>query len=298
MASLKEVKERIGSVTSTQQITKAMKMVAAAKLRRAQEKITQMRPYSQKLTSIIDNVSSTLGPDVTIGNPYSVEREVENVLVVLITSDKGLCGAFNSNVIKATKSLMTEKYSAQNEAGNLELLTIGSKGDDVFRRLNANVNSTYRDLLQDLSFEKAKEVAEYAMSGFLDGKYDAVEVVYNEFINVVTQETRTDLFLPAVKKEDETKESGKELDFIFEPSKEEIISELIPKSMKIEFYTKILDSNASEQGSRMSAMDKATDNAGELIKELTLLYNQSRQAAITTEILEIVSGAEALSQSS
>lgn len=298
MASLKEVKERITSVTSTQQITKAMKMVAASKLRRAQDKITQMRPYSEKLFSILENVSSTLDGDIK--NPYAETRkEIKNVLVVVVTSDRGLCGAFNTNIIKATKNLISEKYPEQQKAGNVELLCLGKKGLDHFRKRNYKINSDYVDIFNELSFQKVKEVVELAMDSFLAGNYDAVEIVYNEFKNVITQVVHTDQFLPVVSEDkEEIKESGKELDYIFEPSKEEIIKELIPKSLKISFYTSVLDSNAAEQGARMSSMDKATENAGELIKQLTLSYNRSRQAAITTEILEIVGGAEALAQGS
>ncbi|MEH0157493.1 ATP synthase F1 subunit gamma [Limibacter armeniacum] len=294
MAGLKEVKERIVSVKSTQQITKAMKMVAASKLRRAQDKITQMRPYSEKLFSILENVTSSLRGEVE--NPFAVEPEaINNVLIFVVTSDRGLCGGFNANIIKATKSLIAEKYAEQEKAGNVTLVCMGKKGYDHFRKRGYNIISDYVGIFQDLNFEQVKEAVEMAMDGFLNEKYDAVHVVYNEFKNVVTQIVHTDRFLPVAPavKEGEA-EAETEIDYIFEPEKEQIIKELIPKSLKISFYTRVLDSNAAEQGARMSSMDKATDNAGELIKELSLQYNRSRQAAITTEITEIVGGAAAL----
>ncbi|GAA4849596.1 ATP synthase F1 subunit gamma [Algivirga pacifica] len=295
MAALNEVKERIGSVTSTQQITKAMKMVAASKLRKAQDKITQMRPYSEKLFSILGNVTAALKEEAN--NPYAQGRdEIKNVLIVVVTSDRGLCGAFNANIIKATRQLVEEKYAGK----NVTLLTLGNKGNEFFAKRDYNVISDYAEIFHDLSFEQARKVAEYAMAEFLNGTYDAVDIVYNEFVNVVTQVVHADRFLPVAADADESKENAQEMevDYIFEPNKEDILKELIPKSLKISFYTKLLDSNAAEQGARMSSMDKATDNAGELIKQLTLMYNRSRQAAITTEILEIVGGAEALAQGS
>ncbi len=292
MPSLKEVRNRIVSVNSTQQITKAMKMVSAAKLRRATEAITQMRPYSQKLSEMIATVSSNT--DGSLENPYTVVREVKNVLVIAVTSDRGLCGAFNANVGKTVISLVDEKYATQRAAGNVEVMAIGKKGGEYLARRGYNVNTKFIDVYTRLSFSAVREAAEEAMKGFESGKYDVVEVVYNQFKNVATQILTTEQVLPMVEKKDEKKIKASTVDYIFEPSEEEIISELTPKALKLQVYKAVLESNASEHGARMTAMDKATDNAGELIKELKLQYNRSRQAAITKEILEIVGGAEAL----
>ncbi len=296
MPSLKEVKNRINSVTSTQKITKAMKMVSAAKLRRAQDRIIQMRPYAEKLSSILDSVSSATSSEKQ--NPYAEVREVKSVLIVVVTSDRALCGAFNSNVNKKVIALVNEKYAQQLAAGMVEFLCVGSKGFEYFRKRGYKVIGEYVTLFQGLSFDKARAASEFAMNGFLSKKYDAVELVYNEFKNVATQILTAEQFLPlgtkTYKKITLTKKE--ELDYIFEPSKEEIVDELIPKSLKVHFYRALLESNASEHGARMTAMDKATDNAGELLKQLKLTYNRTRQAAITKEILEIVGGAEALAQ--
>ncbi|MDN5204050.1 ATP synthase F1 subunit gamma [Fulvivirgaceae bacterium BMA10] len=290
MANLKEVKSRISSVTSTQQITKAMKMVAAAKLRRAQDRIIQMRPYASKLATILSNVSSGVEDD--LAGIYSVEREVNNVLIVVITSDKGLCGAFNSNAIKAGLTLIKEKYQAQKD--NVHILPIGRKANEYFTKRGYNVISDYSDLFSHLSFEEVRAAAEFAMNGFKSGDFDRIELVYNEFKNIATQILRKEQFLPIEKIETSEEESATAIDYIYEPSKEVILEELIPKSLKVQFYKALLESNASEHGARMTAMDKATENAGELLKELRLTYNRTRQAAITKEILEIVGGAEAL----
>lgn len=293
MANLKEVRGRIQSVNSTQQITKAMKMVAAAKLRRAQDNILQMRPYAEKLNSILERVSSTL--DESFDNKFGqVRSEVKNVLIVVVTSDRGLCGGFNSSVSKVVLSLINEKYESQKQAGTLEILSIGKKGAEFFQRRGFKVNTQFMGVFGNLSFDVVKEAAEYVMDAFASEKYDVVEIVYNEFKNVATQIVRTEQFLPIVAQENETTTSNDNLDYLFEPNKVDIIAELIPKSLKIQLYKAVLESNASEHGARMTAMDKATDNAGELLKELKLMYNRSRQAAITTEILEIVGGAEAL----
>ena len=292
MANLKEVKGRIQSVVSTQQITKAMKMVAAAKLRRAQDRIIQMRPYSQKLSEIIQNVSAG-GTDAG-DNPFSEERNIERVLIVVVSSDRGLCGAFNSSVFKGVKALIAEKYSQAEASGNLEILPIGKKAFEHFAKRKYNVIKTYSHLIEKLNFADAKEAAEMVMAGFLDGKYDRVDIVYNEFKNVATQIVQKERFLPI--QEIEAEETEGEIDYIYEPSKEFIFNELVPKSLKIQFYKTLLESNASEHGARMTAMDKATENADELLKELRLTYNRTRQAAITKEILEIVGGAEALAQ--
>jgi len=296
MASLKEVRSRIVSVSSTQQITKAMKMVAAAKLRRAQDNIIRMRPYAQRLSSILTNLSRLT--DDAVPNVYSQKRDVGRVLVITITSDRGLAGAFNTNIVKAVTSLATNNYGTQMAAGNVEFLTIGKKGNEALSRRGFKVIDTYTNIFGKLSFDSVRAAAEYAMERFAAGYYDRVDLVYNEFKNVATQIIRTDQLLPIEDTAPEqTAASGTVTDYIFEPNKEEIIQELIPKSLKIQVYKAVLESNASEHGARMTAMDKATDNAGELLKELKLTYNRSRQAAITTEILEIVGGAEALAAS-
>lgn len=293
MANLKEVKGRIQSVVSTQQITKAMKMVAAAKLRRAQDRIIQMRPYSQKLSEIIQNVSAG-GTDAS-DNPYSEERAIKNVLLIVVTSDRGLCGGFNTSVFKSTKALIAKKYSSVEARGSLQILPVGKKALEFFKKRKYNVIEGYSHMFGDLNFAEAKEVAEKAMEGFVKGEYDAVEIVYNEFKNVATQIVKQEQFLP-IQEVESKDETNTEVDYIFEPSKELIFQELVPKSLKIQFYKTLLESNASEHGARMTAMDKATENADDLLKELRLTYNRTRQAAITKEILEIVGGAEALAK--
>jgi F-type H+-transporting ATPase subunit gamma len=290
MASLKEVRNRITSVNSTMQITKAMKMVAAAKLRRAQDRIIQMRPYAKKLNELIAQVSQ--GTEVGASSPYTQVREVKNVLIVMVTSDRGLCGAFNTNVIKAAVAFINENYPVQLEKGNVSVLSLGKKGSEAFTRRGLKVDNEFTDIFQRLSFDTAKEAAEKVMTAFAEGTYDEVVLVYNEFKNVATQIIRTEKILPLVSEETEEKSSN--TDYIFEPSEEEIILELIPKAIKLSVFKAVLDSNASEHGARMTAMDKATENGGELLKALKIEYNRSRQAAITKEILEIVGGAEAL----
>jgi F-type H+-transporting ATPase subunit gamma len=290
MASLKEVRNRITSVNSTMQITKAMKMVAAAKLRRAQDRIIQMRPYAKKLNELIAQVSQ--GTEVGASSPYTQVREVKNVLIVMVTSDRGLCGAFNTNVIKAAVAFINESYPVQLEKGNVSVLSLGKKGSEAFTRRGLKVDNEFTDIFQRLSFDTAKEAAEKVMTAFAEGTYDEVVLVYNEFKNVATQIIRTEKILPLVSEETEEKSSN--TDYIFEPSEEEIILELIPKAIKLSVFKAVLDSNASEHGARMTAMDKATENGGELLKALKIEYNRSRQAAITKEILEIVGGAEAL----
>ncbi|MBL6449921.1 ATP synthase F1 subunit gamma [Fulvivirga sp. 29W222] len=291
MANLKEVKGRIQSVTSTQQITKAMKMVAAAKLRRAQDNITQMRPYAQKLTTMLQNLSSQEGDAEQ--SQFSEVRAIEKVLIMVVTSDKGLCGAFNSNVFKAVNRHIKENYQTQFDKGNVTILTIGKKARDYFEKRDYNVISDYWDMFSPVSFEKSTEASEYAMARFTEGKYDRVDLIYNEFKNVATQIMRVEQYLPVLPPEKDA-DSKFQVDYIYQPSREEIVKDLIPKSLKIQVYKAILDSNAAEHGARMTAMDQATDNAGELLKELRLTYNRTRQAAITKEILEIVAGAEAL----
>lgn len=295
MANLKEVKGRIQSVTSTQQITKAMKMVAAAKLRRAQDRIIQMRPYSRKLSEIIQNVSA--GNTESAENPYSEVREQNRVLIVVVSSDRGLCGAFNSSVFKAAKALIAEKYADVESSGNLEILPIGKKALEHFSKRKYKVIGTYSKLIEKLNFPDTLEAAEMVMEEFLAGNFDRVDIVYNEFKNVATQIVRQEQFLPIEELVSEETDSLSSADYIYEPSRDFIFQELIPKSLKIQFYKTLLESNASEHGARMTAMDKATDNADDLLKELRLTYNRTRQAAITKEILEIVGGAEALAQS-
>lgn len=293
MANLKEVKNRISSVISTQQITKAMKMVAAAKLRRAQDSIIQMRPYANKLSVILSNVSS--GVDHDLENVYAEQKPIERVLLVVVSSDRGLCGAFNSNVFKGALSLIEEKYQEQKNNENIYILPIGRKALDFFKKKDFQLIDDYAELFGDLNFDDARKAAEFAMDGFKNGDYDVVEIIYNEFKNVATQILRREQFLPLIPNDSHAETDVSNLDYIFEPSKETIVKELIPKSLKIGFYKALLESNASEQGARMTAMDKATENANELLKELKLTYNRTRQAAITKEILEIVGGAEALS---
>ncbi|WP_299706800.1 ATP synthase F1 subunit gamma [uncultured Pontibacter sp.] len=292
MASLKEVRSRITSVSSTQQITKAMKMVAAAKLRRAQDNILRMRPYAQRLGGILTNLSSL--SEGSVSNIYSEKRDANRVLVIVVTSDRGLAGAFNSNIIKAANYLAQNKYRSQLEAGNLTFLTIGRKGFEALSKRGYKVIGDYTGTFSSLSFDTVRVAAERAMNGFVAGEFDQVDLIYNEFKNVATQIVRTEQFLPIEEKPVEETANATIPDYAFEPSKEQIIEELIPKSLKIQVYKAVLESNASEHGARMTAMDKATENAGELLKELKLTYNRTRQAAITKEILEIVGGAEAL----
>jgi F-type H+-transporting ATPase subunit gamma len=305
MPSLKEVRNRIVSISSTQQITKAMKMVAAAKLRKAQERSIQMRPYSHKLSEILKKIVANAE---NIGrSEYLDERVPQKVLIVVATSDRGLCGGFNNNSIKAAISLAKDSYGQQLQAGGVTFMCIGKKGRDVLQKRGYQVDNRYTELFTKLTFENVKQAAEDVMASFKNKDYDVVEFVYNEFKNVATQLICTERFLPIAlqdvgkaannKKMDLTK-TDTATDYIFEPTQAEIVAELLPKSLKIQFYKALLESNASEHGARMSAMDKATENAGELLKELKLTYNRSRQAAITKEILEIVGGAEALSSGS
>jgi F-type H+-transporting ATPase subunit gamma len=291
MASLKEVRNRIVSVNSTQQITKAMKMVSAAKLRRATDAITQMRPYAKKLAEMIATVSAKTeaGQD----NAYTKVRPISKVLVIVVTSDRGLCGAFNANIGKATIALIQEKYAALHAAGQVEVLTLGKKGAEYLGRRGYKLNTAHTEIFSGLNFGKVRVVGDEILADFAAGKYDVVDLIFNEFKNVATQIIRTEQLLPLQESADTATASS--VDYIFEPSEEQIINELIPKSVKLSIFRSLLESNASEHGARMTAMDKATDNAGELIKALKLEYNRSRQAAITKEILEIVGGAEALS---
>ncbi|MFT6814581.1 MAG: F-type H+-transporting ATPase subunit gamma [Sphingobacteriales bacterium] len=293
MANLKEVRSRISSVISTQQITKAMKMVSAAKLRRAQDRIVLMRPYANKLGDILSNLTANLDGDVS--SPYAIEREPKKVLLVPITSNRGLCGGFNANITKKTVIVLNEKYSEQQATGNVHILSVGKKADDYFRKHNYNVVGQHNELWNDLNFNDVNEVITSIMDSFVAQEYDRVEVIYNEFKNPVVQIVRAIQFLPIVKAEqDEKSEATTKTDYILEPTQEEIVNELIPKSLKIQFYKALLDSNAAEHGARMGAMDQATENANEILRDLKISYNRARQAAITTELTEIVAGANAL----
>lgn len=288
MASLKEVKSRIVSVSSTQQITKAMKMVAAAKLRKSQERITQIRPFAQKLSQLLQNLSGA-GSDGS--NWYNAIREEKKVLIVVVSADRGLCGSFNSNIFKATNNLITERYSAQASKKNVHILPIGKKSLEFFGKRSYPVVKEYATIFQNLTFAASSKISEFLMDAFKRGEYDKIEIVYNEFKNVATQILRVEQFLPVLPSEGK---SSKETDYIYQPSREEIVVGLIPKSLNTQLFKALLDSNAAFNGAQMTAMDKATENAGELLKELKLTYNRTRQAAITKEILEIVAGAEAL----
>jgi F-type H+-transporting ATPase subunit gamma len=295
MPSLKEVKSRITTTISTQQITKAMKMVSAAKLRRAQDRITQMRPFAQKLNTILRNLSAAQsGGDSD--NWYSAVREENKILIIAVSSDRGLCGSFNSNVFKNVSRLIDEKYADQFRKGNVTVLSIGKKTADYFGKRKCNVIGDYTLMFSSLTYENVSKAASFIMEAFKEGKFDKVELVYNEFKNVATQILRVEQLLPIIPPQD-TNASSNQIDYIYQPSQEEILTGIIPKSITVQLYKAILDSNAAEHGARMTAMDKATDNAGELLKQLKLTYNRTRQAAITKEILEIVGGAEALKSS-
>ena len=285
MANLKEIRSRISSVGSTMQITSAMKMVSAAKLKRAQDAIVQMRPYANKLTELLENLSASL--DNSDGGAYAQKRQVKKVLLVTITSNRGLCGGFNANIIKQTKILANEKYSD----AEIKILSIGKKSSEHFEKSGFNVVAKHDSLFGQLTFDATAKVAETITDQFLDGYYDKVILVYNQFKNAATQIVMTENFLPVASNNNKATIKG---DYIFEPEKQQIVEQLIPKSLKTQLFKAVLDSHASEHGARMTAMHKATDNAGELKKELTLTYNKARQASITGEILEIVGGAEAL----
>lgn len=284
MPNLKEIRNRIASIKSTMQITSAMKMVSAAKLKKAQDAIIATRPYSQKLTRLLQSLSDSMDDDS--GSVYASRREVNKVLVVAITSNKGLCGAFNANVIKQASALARQTYAGK----KTDFLTIGKKGNDILKK-SFNIIANHNAILDDVSFANVSQVAGYLMNLYETLQYDAILLVYNHFKNAANQLTTTEQFLPIVTAEN-TKTTV--IDYIFEPSKQEIVATLIPKSLKMQLYKAVRDSFASEHGARMTAMHKATDNAGELKGELTLSYNKARQAAITNEILEIVGGAEAL----
>jgi F-type H+-transporting ATPase subunit gamma len=293
MASLKEIRERRASVASTMQITSAMKMVSAAKLKKAQDAIVRFRPYAEKLQEILASVGDSLKDDED--NQFAVQRDKERILLVLITSNRGLCGAFNSNAIKATIHRALIQYESQMMARQVDFVAIGKKGADFLRKKGYNIIFDGSELFDDLTFDRVATSANMIMGLFTEGEYDHVDMIYNRFKNAGTQILTEEQFLP-IEVENLTQESGSSsnIDYIFEPSKEYIVQELIPRSLKLQFYKAILDSHASEHGARMTAMHKATDNATELLKELSLQFNKARQASITNEILEIVSGAEAL----
>jgi F-type H+-transporting ATPase subunit gamma len=290
---LKEVRNRIKSVQSTQQITKAMKMVSAAKLRRAQDAIIQMRPYARKLQEMLSNIVSNVESG-DLGSNLGVERPVEKVLFIVVTSDRGLCGAYNANVSKLAKATIEEKYAEQQRKGNVVIMGIGKKGCEFFQRRNFTVNTDFRETFHHLSFDAVQQIAQYAITAFSNKEFDAVELVYSEFKNAATQRFVVEKFLPIPKAAPATGQKVKKADFIFEPAKEELIAELMPKILNTQLFKAVLDANASEHGARMTAMDKASENANELLKTLKISYNRARQAAITTELTEIVSGAAAL----
>ena len=287
---LKEVRNRIKSVQSTQQITKAMKMVSAAKLRRAQDSITQMRPYAQKLQEMLSNIVSNIEGGASL--KLAEERAVEKVLLIVITSDRGLCGGYNANIVKLAKLTIAEKYEAQFKKGNVTVWNIGKKGYESLTKSGYKTNATFKDIYLSLSFENVQAAAQAAMKAFENKEFDAVELIYSEFKNAATQRFAAEQFLPIPKVA--KKAGGKKSDFIFEPAQDLLVAELMPKILNTQLYKAVLDGNASEHGARMTAMDKASENANELLKSLKISYNRARQAAITTELTEIVSGAAAL----
>lgn len=292
MPSLKEVRNRITSVNSTQQVTKAMKMVSAAKLRRATDRIVQLRPFENRLSAIISNLSANLGDSLDLA--LSRPNGSKDVLIVAITSDRGLCGAFNTNITRQVMHLMNTRFAETNRNGDVHLLCVGKKGCEFFSRRGYNVIERYQDLFQHLDFESVAEAANYAINSYLAAEYAEVVLVYNEFKNVATQVVVTEQMLPLASAPTDDAATATSSDYILEPNAATIVEELIPRMLRTKFYKALLESNASEHGARMTAMDKATENAGELLKQLRITYNRSRQAAITKEILEIVGGAEAL----
>jgi F-type H+-transporting ATPase subunit gamma len=287
---LKEVRNRIKSVQSTQQITKAMKMVSAAKLRRAQDAIVQMRPYARKLQEMLSNIVSSSEGEGTIS--LAAERPVEKVLILVITSDRGLAGAYNANIIKLAKQVIRENYAQQQGRGNVTIWSIGKKGFEHFTKNNFAVSDTYKDLFLNLSFENVQKASAAAVAAFQNKEFDAVEIVYSEFKNAATQSFVVERFLPIPRVQSQS--TNVKADFIFDPNREELIAELMPKILNTQLFKAVLDAHASEHGARMTAMDKASENANELLRSLKISYNRARQAAITTELTEIVSGAAAL----
>jgi F-type H+-transporting ATPase subunit gamma len=293
MPNLKEVRNRITSVGSTMQITSAMKMVSAAKLKRAQDAVTQMRPYANKLTSILQNLSASLD---TSENKFARDTDGDNVLLIVISSNRGLAGGFNANVIKKAWSLIKNDYKGSSK---VSVLCIGKKADDAFKRTDHRIHGTdlphhLNELFDKLSFDNVAPIADKIMQAFANNQFDRVYLVYNQFKNAAVQLTVAERFLPIDTTKSAAADSKNSVDYIFEPNKEYIVNELIPKSLKVQFYKALLDSVASEHGARMTAMHKATDNAKEMLRSLKISYNKARQAAITNEILEIVGGAEAL----
>ncbi len=289
MANLKEIRIRIASVQSTQKITGAMKMVAAAKLRRAQLAILQLRPYSKKLSEIVSNIAS----EDADNNPLAQVRPIENVVIILITSNKGLCGGFNNNILKHAEHLLATEYKAQHAKGNVQFICMGKRGSDYVRTKNYPCLGNYDHLTENTSFDAIADIATNLMNGYTTKKYDKVLVIYNEFKNAATQILTDEQYLP-IRPASKASNNKAKVDYIFDPNKAELYDALIPKVMKVQLFKCLLDSVASEHGARMTAMHKATENATELIKQLNLTYNKLRQAAITNEIIEIVSGAEAL----
>jgi len=294
MATLRDIKSRIKGVTNTQQITKAMKMVSAARLRRAQENIINARPYSRKIAEVLSNL---IAVEKGSANPLFEEREVESIAIVVVTSDRGLCGSFNMNVIRSVEELINEKYDHLKSNGKLALYCVGKKGVDHFKKRDYKLTGSYPGIFSDLNFEFASTLTTELKQKFLNREYDKVVVVYNEFKSVIQQVTIHKQILPISPFESESNEHLEQLktvDFIFEPDKKSIIDSLLPRHLKAQVWTSLLDSYAAELGARMTAMDMATENAKEMIRTLNILYNKERQAAITTEISEIVSGANAL----
>lgn len=287
---LKEVRNRIKSVQSTQQITKAMKMVSAAKLRRAQDAITQMRPYAKKLQEMLSNIVSSA--DDEVGGTLAADRGNTRVLLIVITSDRGLAGGYNANIIKLAKETIASRYSDQNNKGNVTIWNIGKKGYESLSKSNYKTNADFKDIFLNLHFETVQAASQAAVKAFQNKEFDVVELVYSEFKNAATQRFTVERFLPIPKVK--KKEGVKNPDFIFEPAKEQLVAELMPKILNTQLFKAVLDAHASEHGARMTAMDKASDNANELLKTLKISYNRARQAAITTELTEIVSGAAAL----
>ena len=287
---LKEVRNRIKSVSSTQQITKAMKMVSAAKLRRAQDAILQMRPYAKKLQEMLSNIVSNSDGEVSMA--LANERPIEKVLFIVITSDRGLAGAFNANVIKLTKATIAERYPEQSRKGNITFWNIGKKGYEHFTKNNFKTDARFRDIFHNLTYENVQLASAAAMKAFEDGEFDVVEIVYSQFKNAATQRFEVERFLPIPRVE--KKKGAANANFIFDPSQAELVAELMPKILNTQLFKAVLDSNASEHGARMTAMDKASENANEMLRSLKISYNRARQAAITTELTEIVSGAAAL----
>ena len=290
MASLKEIKSRISSITSTRQITSAMKMVAVAKLKKAQDGIMKIRPYSNKLSDVLKKVSS--GLDTKHCSVYSQNRDVNNVLIILLASNRGLCGAFNNTVSKKAVDYAEDCYHKQVAQGKVKFVCIGNKATEFMKKQKYEIIKSEADIFENLTFKNSTEIADFVMKSFVDKTFDRVDIIYNSFKNAAVYEQRCEQFLPMSITKDEADDNS--FDYIFEPNVEKIVEEMIPKSLKIQFYRNLMDSFAAEQGARMTAMHQATDNATELIKDLTLMYNKARQASITNELIEITSGAEAL----